>query len=206
MQTDKREMIMEAAIQLFAVKGFEGTSIREIANLAGVNLAMINYYFGSKEKLFEYMVEQKAYYIKTLQEEVLNAPALTCLQKLEKLLDNYVDQVFLNWHFHRIVQQEIMLSNRELLQHTIVQKFVPNTQFICQLIEEGIMTKEFTGVDAEMMAVSLAGTVNYMLLSRKFCNKMLRTDDSYIPYEDEAFKTRVQVHLRNIIRAHLIHH
>ncbi len=206
MQTDKREMIMEAAIQLFAVKGFEGTSIREIANLAGVNLAMINYYFGSKEKLFEYMVEQKAYYIKTLQEEVLNAPALTCLQKLEKLLDNYVDQVFLNWHFHRIVQQEIMLSNRELLQHTIVQKFVPNTQFICQLIEEGIMTKEFTGVDAEMMAVSLAGTVNYMLLSRKFCNKMLRTDDSYIPYEDETFKTRVQVHLRNIIRAHLIHH
>ena len=49
----KKETIIESAIKLFSTKGFEGTSVREIASDAGVNVAMINYYFESKEKLFD---------------------------------------------------------------------------------------------------------------------------------------------------------
>lgn len=204
MQTDKRELIMEAAIRLFSVKGFEGTSIREIAAQAGVNLAMINYYFGTKEKLFAYMVEQKALYIRKLQEELAQNTTLTCLQKLLQLLNNYVAQVFRNWRFHRVVQQEIMLSNREQLQNTIIQQFAPNTLFIRQLIEEGISKKEFRKVDGELLAASLAGTVNYILLSRKFCNKLLQRDDSYVPYEDEALQQRIQAHLQQVVQAYLV--
>ena len=57
---DKREQIIETTLQLFAEKGFEGTSIRDIAEKASVNVAMVNYYFGSKEKLFEKIIEHKA--------------------------------------------------------------------------------------------------------------------------------------------------
>ena len=46
---------MEAAETLFAAKGFNGTSVLDISETAGVNLAMISYYFGSKKKLFEAM-------------------------------------------------------------------------------------------------------------------------------------------------------
>ena len=69
---DKKTHIIDAAVELFAEKGFEGTSIRDIATKANVNLAMINYYFGSKEKLFECMVEQKAAYTKDILEEIVN--------------------------------------------------------------------------------------------------------------------------------------
>ena len=44
---------MEAAEELFAEKGFSGTSVRDIADAADVNVAMISYYFGSKEKMLE---------------------------------------------------------------------------------------------------------------------------------------------------------
>lgn len=47
-----REAILEAARFTFAEKGFDGGSVREIATLAGVDPAMINHHFGSKEKLF----------------------------------------------------------------------------------------------------------------------------------------------------------
>ncbi len=47
------EKIIAAAKDLFKIKGFEGTKTREIADKAGVNLAMLNYYFRSKVKLFE---------------------------------------------------------------------------------------------------------------------------------------------------------
>ena len=43
---DKKEHIINAAIPLFAEKGFEGCSIRDLAARADVNVSMINYYFG----------------------------------------------------------------------------------------------------------------------------------------------------------------
>ncbi|HNO01068.1 MAG TPA: TetR family transcriptional regulator, partial [Chitinophagaceae bacterium] len=42
---------MKKAEKLFAEKGYNGTSVRDIAEKAGINLAMVSYYFGSKEKL-----------------------------------------------------------------------------------------------------------------------------------------------------------
>ncbi len=58
MSDSAKAKIIEVANKLFAEKGYEATSIREIASRAEVNLASINYYFGSKQGLFEYMVEE----------------------------------------------------------------------------------------------------------------------------------------------------
>ena len=51
--SEKQVQIMEIAETLFAEKGFNGTSVRDIAEKAHVNLAMVSYYFGSKDKLLE---------------------------------------------------------------------------------------------------------------------------------------------------------
>jgi AcrR family transcriptional regulator len=47
-----RERILEAAGQLFADRGFEGTTVRDICQAAGANVAAVNYYFGDKERLY----------------------------------------------------------------------------------------------------------------------------------------------------------
>ncbi len=60
---DKKGHILNNALKLFCQKGFDGTSVRDIASEADVNLAMINYYFGSKEKLFQNVIEYKASYL-----------------------------------------------------------------------------------------------------------------------------------------------
>jgi AcrR family transcriptional regulator len=53
-----RERILEAAIDLFATKGFAATGVREIARAAGVNQAMISYYYGSKINLLKAVFER----------------------------------------------------------------------------------------------------------------------------------------------------
>ena len=53
---DKQIQILEVAEILFAEKGFDGTSIRNIAKLAKINIAMVSYYFGSKERLLESLI------------------------------------------------------------------------------------------------------------------------------------------------------
>jgi AcrR family transcriptional regulator len=55
-----RERILEAAERLFAVKGYDGTSIRDVAAAAGVQIANISYHFGLKESLFERVIERRA--------------------------------------------------------------------------------------------------------------------------------------------------
>jgi AcrR family transcriptional regulator len=55
---DARRRILEAALEMFATVGYEGTSTRHLAERAGVNLPAIQYYFGSKEGLYRAVIEQ----------------------------------------------------------------------------------------------------------------------------------------------------
>jgi AcrR family transcriptional regulator len=48
-----KDRLLDAAEEIFCERGFKGTSIRDIAAFAGCNIASVNYYFGSKEKLYE---------------------------------------------------------------------------------------------------------------------------------------------------------
>jgi AcrR family transcriptional regulator len=57
--TGTKELILEAAEKLFATEGYHGTSIRAITKKAGVNLASVNYHFGSKEALLEALFEDR---------------------------------------------------------------------------------------------------------------------------------------------------
>ncbi len=56
--TDTKIKIIEVARVLFATHGFEGTSVREIARVAEVNVASVNYHFNSKEKLFHEILQR----------------------------------------------------------------------------------------------------------------------------------------------------
>jgi AcrR family transcriptional regulator len=59
-ETELRGRLLAAARALFAAKGFEKTSTREIARLVGANIGLISYYFGSKEELYLAVLQQSA--------------------------------------------------------------------------------------------------------------------------------------------------
>jgi AcrR family transcriptional regulator len=57
---ETRERILAAALEIFSQAGFDGTTTRDLAGRAGVNLGLIKYYFGSKEKLWRAAVDRAA--------------------------------------------------------------------------------------------------------------------------------------------------
>ena len=202
--TDKKEHIINKAIELFAEKGFEGTSIRDLAAKAEVNVAMVNYYFGSKEKLFEAMVELKAAYLKGVIEEVSKDNSLTEIQKLDRIIESYVNKMFSNRLFHRIIHQELMVHQRENIQDSIINIVSPNSLAIKNLIESGIRKGTFRKVDAPLVIASIFGTFNQVLLSKKMCNKLLDKNPEYVPYEDPKFKKRLIDHLLDLLHTYLL--
>ncbi|MBN9297253.1 MAG: TetR/AcrR family transcriptional regulator [Filimonas sp.] len=206
MSADKREHIINTAIELFAVKGFEGTSIRDLAATAGVNLAMINYYFGSKEKLFESIIDHKAAYSRDALASIANDASMTQMQKMDRVIENYVEKIFSNRHFHRVIYQEIMLSNRTQLKDHIINVIMkPNMLAIKGIFQAGIDSGEFKDdIDVGLTAISLMGTINQIALSKTYCIKILEKGDNYVPYEDEEFKERVTTHLKKLLRSHLL--
>ena len=56
-QQSSKERILVSAVKMFARKGYASTGMRELAEDAGVNLAMINYFFGTKKELLKVILE-----------------------------------------------------------------------------------------------------------------------------------------------------
>lgn len=56
-EQDVKMRLLQAAKKLFAKQGFDGTSVRQICEEAGANVALISYYFGGKDKIFQALIE-----------------------------------------------------------------------------------------------------------------------------------------------------
>jgi len=90
------EKIKAAAKKLFTQKGFAATRTRDIAEEAGINLALLNYYFRSKSKLFELvMYENLSLFIGVIVENLKNSPN-SFDNQLDFIVDKYIDMLLEN--------------------------------------------------------------------------------------------------------------
>src|SRR6202000_2667967 len=90
-ESSTEEKIKEAARKLFTQKGFSATRTRDIAEEAGINLALLNYYFRSKQKLFDLiMMENFRQFIQGISFSFLEE-STPLDHKIEKIATLYID-------------------------------------------------------------------------------------------------------------------
>ena len=97
--TEKQINILDVAEELIAKKGFDGTSVRDICTKANINVAMISYYFGSKEKMMSYLYQYRVQRTK----ESFSEFALT-------RLDDIVKKGIVSGVFHNAPKSEDVLT------------------------------------------------------------------------------------------------
>jgi len=198
----KREHIISKAIELFAEWGFDNTSIRAISQKAGVNVAMINYYFGSKEKLFEAIIDYKSSYLKSRLEELRANLELNELDKIKIIIDEFTNRIMSNPKFHRILHQELLLNTRPELNTIIRGLFQRNYSIIKSILEDGIRKKLFRQVDADLTIATVFGTINHLAQS---ANMLISGQDVSKEFQfDEPARQRLVSHLHNLMEAHLL--
>jgi len=199
----KREQILVAAEQLFAEHGYDGTSIRALAGKANVNVAMISYYFGSKEKLFEALVEYRAAFVyerlKSLSEETSDP-----MERMEKVIDFYVDKIFSHIRFHRILHRQLTLQQRSTLNEAIATILARNSEEVRKIIEDGISKKIFHQVDPGMLILSMTGTISQITNSSLLSCRILHLPEGHQHCQDPEFRSRVKSYLKDLVKHFLI--
>jgi len=202
-KADKREQIIQAALTLFGKQGYEGTSIRDICQEANVNLAMVNYYFGNKEGLFASMVERKASTIKGKLQELVNNESMTPEEKIDHVIEGYVDRIFSHRGFSLAMMRELSKDQRQPLHEAISAIFMVNMEMIRAIIEEGIRKKQFRKVDVDLTISTIMGTLWNLIINQVMVKRICLDKYGENPYEDPAFRKRVAKHLKELIKYHL---
>jgi AcrR family transcriptional regulator len=133
---EKQIQILLVSETLFAEKGFDGTSIRNIAKEAKINIAMVSYYFGSKERLLESLIFYRTKDLK-IQIENLLIEDLDPIAKINKLIEIYINRINSNKGIFRILHFEMATKKNELNIKSFYELRKSNLKSLEAIITEG---------------------------------------------------------------------
>lgn len=200
-KVDTRTSILTAAEKLFAEQGYEGTSTRQIAREAGANMAMINYYFGSKDGVF---MEIMANSIKDFNAQLIsiNEDKVSSMEKLSNVVSRYVYRILNNIPFHRMMHREFLLAQRPELFCKIKDAMAINLNMIEAIINEGIDNGSFKKVDVRMVIATITGTISNVAV---FPSKITAGSklDINIPDDRKILTERLIVYLNDLFTTYL---
>lgn len=134
-EVSTEEKIKDAARRIFTKKGFLATTIRDIATEADINIASINYYFRSKEKLFEFILDETIGRLFNKVEPVLNNENMSVDEKIGICVGYYIDSILENPDFIFFTVSEVMGGGSANIGMLNKMKSLEKSHFALQLKE-----------------------------------------------------------------------
>ena len=158
LNTDTEQKILVAATEVFLEKGHDGARMQEIADKAGINKALLHYYFRSKQKLFRTVFKQEA---QSMLASIFNSlsPADNFKLFLEKFIAGYLENVSSRKNIMRFILWELDKSPKEVASwffEVFKEGGFPGNPIILR-VEKAIKDKEIREVDPKNFVLSLLG-------------------------------------------------
>ena len=196
---EKQIEILLVAETLFADNGFEGTSIRTIAKEAKINVAMVSYYFGSKDKLLEALI---VYRTKDLRFEMahLSTENLNPIEKIKKVIDLYINRINCNKGIFRIIHFELTKGKEDSKIKALDEIRYANLLSLTSIIEEGQSKGIFRkDVIIPLIPPTILGTFFHFHINKVYFQEILnlKTEESF----DDYINTTLSKHIQQTINA-----
>ena len=200
---DKQIEILQVAEKLFAEEGFDGTSIRDIAKMANVNIAMISYYFGSKEKMLEALVLSRITDMR-LQLENLYNENIPPFAKVDRMVELYITRINKNRCIYQILHSEFSNKKRELNFEGFTEMKKSNLETFRNIIKEGQDSGDFQqDINVALLPPIIMGTYFQFHTNKPFYKQILdlKTEEEYNHY----ISTTLIQHIQKTIKALLVY-
>jgi len=202
---DKKDHILDVAEKIFSDVGYDGASTRMISGEAGVNMAMLNYYFGSKEGLFMAVIERRISSFQNLLQNIGSDDSMTTWAKVEKYIDMYVERVVNNNCFQKLLYQEMSVVKRGELGDRLTRVILQNTSEVEKILKEGVDKGEFNkDIDIELVIAAIYGTKNFVINTPMVSSAMLGFDVQEERSLEEKLKPRMEQFMKKLLKAYLM--
>lgn len=176
-KTDKsaEQKILEAAKQVFMENGLDGARMQDIADKAGINKALLHYYFRSKDKLFEriFMEEAQKFMPKVT---TIMLSELSLFEKIEKFMSEYIDTLAQNPLLANFILNEINRNPKEMMK-----KIWGNTrppidkveEHVAKLVKKG----EIRPIKGYELMINMVSLCIFPFLARPMVQWVTKTND-----------------------------
>lgn len=185
---ETRSRILEAALREFSAYGLVGARTERIAAAAGVNKALLYYYFESKEKLYLAALEMIADKVRMRSMAVLQRDASAGERLLRAALDHF-DRILAQHEFQNMMQQEMMRHHKGesgAMPLLVERVFAPLQEMYKATLADGMETGELIQVDWLQIELAALGANVFYFLSAPVWRMMM----PFEPFEKEALARR----------------
>ena len=188
-----RMAILQAAERIFAEAGYGSARTEAIAAEAGVNKALLYYYFKSKDALYRAILHDHLMEFQRRVSEVLSAEG-SARSKLLKYVSMHFDFISARPHYPRLIHRLVMTGGKPL-ESVAREFFLPLHRKLTALIESGVREGEFRPVDSHHTVLSLAALIVFYFSSSPIWSTVTHID----PYQKVHLERRKEEVL-NFIR------
>lgn len=192
------ERILESARHIFQAKGLQGARMQEIADNAGINKAMLYYYYRSKELLFEAVFEEAANRIFPKIVEFLNTD-YPLFEKIERFVDYYLTTLLENKYMPAFVLNELNQNPERLVKIMTDWGIFKQDKFIEQ-INSAIKEELIIPIDPRQLITNIISMSIFPFAGRPILMGIFKLDEESYYQFIESRKKEVPKFIINAIK------
>jgi TetR/AcrR family transcriptional regulator len=187
---DAEKDIINAARKVFYNKGFKEASMRDIATEANVNLAMVNYYFRSKENLFYIIFDEAFGILYNKIAEIAKKESVDIIEKIKTIINEYSDFFNKQPHILIFILGEVF-RNPEKIGIRIRSKLQQSNAFsvLNKQFETAIINGIIKPVSTLSVLINILSLIIFPLLAKPLINEALNIDSNVM---DSILESRKQ--------------
>ncbi len=190
--SDTRAAILTAARSIFARRGLDGTSVREVAEAAGVNNAMIYYHFKDKDALYRSVLADSFSSLTGIWDDPVFTSASTVRRKIEAYVESFIRFQKGNEDLRRIMAMEF--AGRGNSTWICERYFADNYARIVGIFKEGMRNGELKKFDPSLAVASLFGIITHNFILQPMAEHVHGKRPDLSPKKFGAFVTDLFFH------------
>lgn len=199
---DSREALLAAAKKVFAQKGFEGATVKDLSDEAGVNVSLVSYHFGGKEGLYRTALETFGYERVDVAERVLRTPGSNdeFKTRLRLFAEDFIDIHFRDPDTCRIIHRGIDSMDAitlDVFKSVFVRIFDAFHEFLASSQKAGLIRKE---LDAEIVASLMFGSLMHCVRSTSLVKAIGKRSLDQNKYREHFISHWVQTNTEGIFK------
>lgn len=174
--TDKRERILEAALRVFAERGFYNAKVSQVARAAGVADGTIYLYFQNKDDLLIQLFEDRMDFIIQRLRKELARMERSPLEQLRRLIQLHIELAIYDADLAEFITVELRQSSKFVKEYENPQ-FVEYLRILRDMIEEGQRVGEIRpGMDSRLIVRAIFGALDEVLLTLTLASRTRSVD------------------------------